>query len=552
MTIDPFVRPEATFDFRHPDYGPIFQHRARRLLFLREDPARFKQLKAYYRENPADFINDWGCTFDPRNIERDLPAVIPFLLFPKQREAIDFIVRKWKEQRQGLMPKTRDMGLSWLAVALADTLCLHYDDMAIGFGSRKEEYVDKRGSPKSLFWKARKFMEHLPVEFRGGFDERKNSTHMLLHFPETNATITGEAGDNIGRGDRQALYFVDEEAFLERPALVEASLSQTTNCRIGISSANGMGNPFAQKVHGGKIEVFWFHWRDDPRKDEENWYAKQVEELDAVTLAQEVDINFMASATGILIPAEWVNSAFDAHVVLGITPTGGRDGAMDVADEGIDKNAFGTKHGILLEEVEDWSGQGDDIFGSVEYAFSLADAAGLDGFRYDADGLGAGVRGDARVINEKRKEAGRRQLAVTPFRGSGKVEDPKKQIPTATIGGNRDRIERTNEDFFYNAKAQGYWDLRVRFQRTHRAVQLVKAGGKNPYHPDDLISINSKMRNRTRLQQELSQPTYSPSTIGKIVVDKQPDGTKSPNLADVVMILYSRRKRSFLEAYNRA
>ncbi|EBG2976120.1 TerL protein, partial [Salmonella enterica subsp. enterica] len=38
---------------------------------------------------------------------------------------------------------------------------------------------------------------------------------------------------------------------------------------------------------------------------------------------------------------------------------------------------------------------------------------------------------------------------------------------------------------------------------------------------------------------ELSQPTWSKNAVGKILVDKQPDGTKSPNLADSVMIAYA-------------
>ncbi|EBZ0800660.1 TerL protein, partial [Salmonella enterica subsp. enterica serovar Abony] len=38
---------------------------------------------------------------------------------------------------------------------------------------------------------------------------------------------------------------------------------------------------------------------------------------------------------------------------------------------------------------------------------------------------------------------------------------------------------------------------------------------------------------------ELSQPTYSINGVGKIVVDKQPDGTRSPNLADSAMISYA-------------
>lgn len=535
------VRADLAFDWKNPDYLPVFQARMDRLTFLRANPELWPKVRAFYREHPGDFIHDWGVTFDPRNIERGLPAIVPFLLFPKQREWVDWLVERWRAQEPGITEKSRDMGLSWLSTAAAATLCLHYDNLAIGFGSRKEEYVDKLGAPKSLFYKARMFLRHLPPEFLGGWDEKKHAPHMRIEFPGTGSIITGEAGDNIGRGDRTAIHVVDEEAFLERPMLVEASLSQTTNCRQSISTPNGMNNPFAQKRHSGRIKVFTFHWRDDPRKDEA-WYAKQVAELDAVTVAQEIDLNYSASATGILIPSEWVQSAVNAHQKLGLQLTGRGFGALDVADEGVDLNAFGRRKGVLVQDVTAWSGKGSDIFGTVQRAFMLADEAGLDTFYYDADGLGAGVRGDARVINAQRSKP----LTVEPFRGSGAVYKPEGTIPTAQPADGRDKNDRKNQDFFQNAKAQGWWELRVRFQRTYRAVQAVAAGLPNPYDPDDLIALDGSMAELAKVTMELSQPTYSLNTAGKVTIDKAPEGTRSPNHGDAIMILFAPRKGSFL------
>src|SRR6185437_15051335 len=111
------------FDFRNPDYVSVFRKRVDRLSAVRADPQLLDALKLYYRDNPADFINDWGVTFDPRNVERGLPGLVPFILFPKQREWIEWIVDHWRNRRPGLTEKTRDMGMSWLSVALADTLC---------------------------------------------------------------------------------------------------------------------------------------------------------------------------------------------------------------------------------------------------------------------------------------------------------------------------------------------------------------------------------------------------------------------------------------------
>lgn len=513
------------FDYKNPDYNAIFKMRLERLSRIRNDPECLPALRAYYRDNPADFINDWGVTFEPRNVERRLPSLIPFILFPKQIEFVNWTVEHWRAQKPGLVEKSRDMGISWLSVALASTLCLFNEGMVVGFGSRKEEYVDKKDGPKSLFWKARQFIKYLPPEFRGIWEENKHAPYMRINFPTTGSYIAGEAGDSIGRGDRSSIYFVDEAAHLERPHLIDASLSQTTNCRIDMSSVNGMGNPFAEKRHSGKIDVFTFHWRDDPRKSEE-WYAKQLEQLSDVVVAQEIDINYSASVEGVVIPSAWVQAAIDAHIKLGIKPTGERKGALDVADEGRDLNAFCGAHGILIEYLDAWSGKGDDIYGTTERAFNICDEMGYDAFRYDSDGLGVGVRGDARIINEKRTN----KLDVTPFRGSGEIVDPDKPVPTF----NGSESDRTNADFFANAKAQAWWSLRLRFLATYRAV----VEGMT-YDPDSLISISSNIPSYQKLVAELSQPTYSQNGAGKILINKAPDGTKSPNLADAVMIRYS-------------
>lgn len=515
------------YDFKEPDVAAIFRVRIERLQRIRADPKCIPALKAFYKLNPAQFITDWGCTFDPRNVERGLPAVIPFILFERQVQFVDWAVAKWKDQRPGLVEKSRDMGMSWLTIALACTLCLHNDGMVVGFGSRKEEYVDRIGEPKSLFWKAREFMRLLPVEFRGGFDVKRDAPFMRISFPETGSSMTGEAGDNIGRGGRASIYFVDEAAYLEHPAIVDAALSQTTNCQIDLSSVNGMANAFAVKRHkAGMPEdyVFIFDWRDDPRKDDA-WYAKQCEDLDPVIVAQEIDRDYAASVEGVVIPGAWVRSALDAHLKLGLSISGAKFGAFDVADEGRDANAFCGSHGFVVEHISEWSGKGGDIFKSTEHVFGLCDDLGYDEFRYDADGVGADVRGNARVINDRRREQGRPALEPIAFRGSGPIFDPKGE----------DVKGRKNEDYFQNAKAQGWWRLRILFRNIHR---WVTEGVTAPV--EDIICISTKCGNWQKLVGELSQATYTLNGLGKIVVDKTPEGAKSPNLADAVMIRHAR------------
>ncbi len=153
------------------------------------------------------------------------------------------------------------------------------------------------------------------------------------------------------------------------------------------------------------------------------------------------------------------------------------------------KNAFSSRHGFLLENIREWSGVGSDIYGSVEKVFGYCEEDRLEEFRFDEDGLGAGVRGDARAINELRKVARRPMILATPFRGSGGVFDPDDEA----VRGDNGQQARLNKDFFANAKAQSWWYLRKLFQNTYRAVKEGMA-----YNPDEIISISSAMPNKDK------------------------------------------------------
>lgn len=524
------MRPELLLDWKNPDFDPIFAARAKRLTALRADSMLLRAMRRYYKENPADFINDWAVTVDPRVSGKGRHPVMPFVLMPKQREQIEYILRKWRAGDPGVIKKSRDVGASWVFMALGCTLCLFYDDMHIGVGSAKEDKVDRSGDPDTLFYKGRMFLRYLPPEFRNGWDDKKNSAHMRLTFPGTGSSFTGEAGDNIGRGGRKAIYGVDESAFVERPMLIEASLAATTDCRIDISSVNGMANPFAEKCHSGKFDVFTFHWRDDPRKDDA-WYAKKCDELDPVVVASELDLNFTASTEGQIIPSAHVQAAIDAHKKLKLPePTGQRRAAYDVADRGKDKCAMAFRHAYLLEDVVQWSGKLEDLYGSAERAFHEVDLRPPHTeFDYDADGLGANVRGDARKINEAREETA--QIKVGIYRGSAAVLDPEKIVP---------RTMRKAKDFFENYKAQCWWSLKYRFEATYNAV--VKG---HAFDPGDIISISSTVKELPRLISELSQPCWDRSKLGKVMVDKTPDDALSPNLADAVMMVFAPRRISW-------
>ncbi len=337
----------ADFDWKNPDYAPVWAARIERLNRLRAEPGMLPGLKAFYADHPVEFITDWMCTFDPRNVERGIDAVIPFLLFPKQAEFVEFVVARWRAREDWLCEKSRDMGVSWLCVAIATWMWLFHPGTVVGFGSRKEEYIDKLGDPKSLFWKIREALNLLPAEFKpAGYSERAHALSMRIVNPENGSTIVGESGDNIGRGNRTSIYFKDESAFYERPDAIDAALSQTSNCKGDVSTPNGAGNPFYRKRHGGKIKVFVFDWHDDPRKDQA-WYERQVDALDPVIVAQEIDRSYTASVSNAWISGEIVLAARHRGPA-DVQAIGPLMMGIDVARFGDDKSAITFRRGRVV------------------------------------------------------------------------------------------------------------------------------------------------------------------------------------------------------------
>jgi phage terminase large subunit len=347
-------------------------------------------------------------------------------------------------------------------------------------------------------------------------------------LPDSQGSIIGEIGDKIGRGGRTGIYFVDEAAHLEHDLIVDAALSKNTPCRQDISSVCGMTNSFAARMHDGVSRKFTYHWRDNPRFTEED-YAAFRKQWGPVITAQELDIDYLASVEGVIIPQVHVQAMIDAHRKLKIEPSGVRRGALDVADEGKDKCAFAGRHGPLVIHCESWRGKGSFMHETTDRAYLLCDTLQLEGFDYDADGMGAGVRSDVDRIEKRRKAERLKKLRVLAYRGSGEVFQPEHKVQGT---------DRTAKDMYQNLKAQSWGELARRAAETARAVL---EGG--PYDPDLIISLDPKIPELRQLCIELSQAQWKISANGKLMVDKTPDGSASPNMADSLVMLFSPRPR---------
>ena len=524
----------------NPDYKKIFKARQERFMQMVSNPVMVKGALEYYKDKPIEFIEDWGITYDPRNAGSETPTLMPFVLFDIQKDLIEFIQHLSKEQEGGLIEKSRDMGATWVAVAYSVWAWLFVDGFSIGWGSRKQDLVDRKGDPDSIFEKIRQFIDKLPKFFLPeDYNPNIHSTFMKLINPNNGSTITGEAGDNIGRGGRKSIYFKDESAHYERPASIEAALGDNTNVQIDFSSVKGTGTPFhnrrqsgviwkkGKSIPKGIVRVFILDWHDHPNKTQE-WYDNRKEKAEREGLshifAQEVDRDYNASVEGILIPAKYVQAAIDAHIKLKFKPTGVKVGAQDVADEGLDRNSFAYRYGPILMYQESW-GQGDTGV-TARKAMGLCQRFGIKLFNYDSIGVGAGVKAETNRLKETNSFI--KKIEINPWSASAGVLLPKQRY----IPGDKDTPK--NEDFYHNLKAQAGWQLRLRFEKTYKMVNNIDA-----YPIDELISISSELPDLHQLTNELSQPTYSHNTAsGKLMIDKKPEGTKSPNDFDSTAIAF--------------
>lgn len=521
-----------------PDYVGELMQRQQRVRKLRGDAVLRYGLAERYRQDPVAWINHWAVTYDPRIAGTDKPTTLPFVLFRRQVDFADFLLACVNEQQNGLVEKSRDMGATWLCCAFSVWLWLYWPGAAIGWGSRKEQLVDKIGDPDSIFEKMRIIVRNLPrFMLPDRFSEADDMPFMKVINRVTGATITGEAGDNIGRGGRKLIYFKDESAHYERPEKIEAALADNTNCQIDISSVNGLGNVFHRRREAGsewkpdqllartQVNVFVMDWRDHPAKDQ-GWYDERKAKAEADGLlhvfAQEVDRDYSASVEGVIIPAAWVTSAIDAHLKLGFDQSGCWSAALDVADEGGDLHALASRKGPVLREVEDW-GEGD-VGKATRKAVAQLTGREID-IQYDSVGVGAGVKSEANRLEEERLLP--KGLYFVPWSAGAKVLNPDEHVIPD------DEESPLNKDFYANLKAQAWWELRRRFERTHKAL----TEGER-HDPASMISLPSDLRNLQKLRKELSQATRGRTGALKMIVNKRPEGTRSPNMADAVVMAY--------------
>jgi phage terminase large subunit len=360
------IRYANEVDWRNPlpAYERIAAARLQNLKRLSDSPGGMKALLAYYVDGHwAEFICDWGWTFDPR--EQDVRLKFrPFILTPRQIEYVDWVYGLYRSQRTGVCRKHRDAGMSWINGAIGCLLWLAVPNTVIPYGSQKEEKVDAGpGNPDSIFWKLRTFIEKLPLPMQPSGWKKASKTFQIVN-PTNGSVLLGEIGDSIGRGGRSTMAIPDEFGELQHPILVESSLSANTNCIIyggTIPTSGWKGSHFWQlEQQHPDDRVFVFEWWQDPRKrqnpelpaEKEPWYVETKATKSPIVFKTQYLMQDDASSAVQFLASQPILDAFgrDPSQLI-IHPKLPWRMSVDAAGMGNDKIKIRCRRGLLNKPV---------------------------------------------------------------------------------------------------------------------------------------------------------------------------------------------------------
>lgn len=270
-----------------------------------EKNERYQQLLMdYCADDILFFINVFGWTFRP------MEPPIPFILYDFQEDIVTWFLWLIKWKLSGLVEKSRELGLSWLAIALAAYVIIFIDNAVGYFFSMTEDEVDNKNED-SLFGKLRLFLESLPEWMRGGwnksgYDQNKERIDKLLEIkiPERNSRMTGKlTGGQAGRSGRSLFSLYDEFPFIENDRAVLSASASLSPTKIYVGTVNGMGNAFAEIAHAPGTLKKSPHWSQHPLKNNK-WaiLERSKPEYTEEIWNQEHEIDYQGSTKGRVYP----------------------------------------------------------------------------------------------------------------------------------------------------------------------------------------------------------------------------------------------------------
>jgi len=253
------------------------------------------------------FINTFGFTYNPRLSK----PVIPFITYSFQDSFLDDISKQIENGTDCFVEKSRDMGFSWMTVALQVWGFIKGWNSL--YGSYKQDYVDEQGNMDSHFERIRFFTSKLPKWFLPSDLVEK---YMNISSKELQTEISGDVGENFGTGGRRKFVILDEFALWQYDSTAFRKTKDVTNCRIFGGTPNGRMNLYGKVMTDHRdyrhlqFKKYTLHWTKHPLKTQE-WYEQEKMKRTKIDMAKELDISYEDSVTGAVYPEFNVHSKLD-------------------------------------------------------------------------------------------------------------------------------------------------------------------------------------------------------------------------------------------------
>lgn len=231
------------------------------------------------------FVNVFLYVFEPRS-----KRPLPFITWECQDRAMihlrDKILDPRWIRRDVPIEKSRDMGVTWICLAVFIWLFIFHDDVLGCIASRVKELVEDKNNHKSLFWKLDYFLGRLPMWMRPPI-YRASMKMMNL---ENGSSINGDSTNpDMFRGDRALYIFLDEFAAVSDGSSILTSVCDVTFCVIANSTHQGVRTAFYEMVKQHRQvdpgSVIRMHWSEHPFKSQGMYRSRPDGKIDLIDKA---------------------------------------------------------------------------------------------------------------------------------------------------------------------------------------------------------------------------------------------------------------------------
>lgn len=261
------------------------------LLKWADTKAKQRSLIEACRDDILFFFNVFAWLYEPRSsrlVGGGTSNYIPFITYPYQDDAFLEMLSKLGKDDIGI-EKSRDLGATWMVLALFFHQWLFVPGSSFGVMSRTEDLVDRTGKKATLMWKldfllrgeSNKF--GLPEWMRPEYNRVKMN---LVNLSNGSSIEGASTTEDAFRGDRKKAIMMDEYAAFDVTDSynVLAASQHATDCRIFVSTPKGAAGAYYDVMHDphSNIHKIVLSWEQHPDRKHGLYTSKnhQLEIID--------------------------------------------------------------------------------------------------------------------------------------------------------------------------------------------------------------------------------------------------------------------------------